>query len=76
MVVYNRISDLETGNMFTGREMGTSPFRVNQVNDTNVQQHATAYLNDSSILTYDTTLITFTNMYSVKSQKSRLFTNT
>lgn len=51
--------------MFTGRKMGMSPFKVNQVNDANVQQHAKAYLKDSGILTYDTTLITFTNMHSV-----------
>ena len=56
--------------------MGMSPFQVNQVNDTNVQQHAKAYLKDWSILTYDTTLITFTNMHSVISQKSWIFINT
>ena len=47
-----------------------SPFQVNQVNDTNVQQQAKANLKDSSSLAYDTTVITFTNMYGVVSQMS------
>jgi hypothetical protein len=50
--------------------VGMSPFQVNQVNDTNVQQEAKAYVKDSSILAYDTTLITFTNMHGVIPQQS------
>jgi hypothetical protein len=56
--------------MPTGWKVGMSLFPVNQVNDTNIQQQAKAYLKDSSVLGYDTTLITFTSTHGVISQKS------